>query len=689
MRLFGYLRQSAKSKARALCGIALKRAVCVLLCGMLLIPGLGAASFAAPAEKPFTLEQAVALALKNSDKLRGITISKVKKQIQLKQAYSAIADTRRNESTVRFSLLFNIKFPEKHGMPKEIELLTKVPDIQSEIKLLNMEYNDTVLSETASCEQQYYTTVFRAYCADFWENMLEQAREGLEAIRSDYAKGSAKKSDVEYMQKQVSDAETALQKAKVSYENAKKKLSSITGADVTRGYVFNCRLPYVDLKASDLDKIQNYAEKNDYSYQKALEQKNAADSRTQTVKGVYSGRYGGDASSVMSYINSCRARGEQIDYEVFIKKYNQFLDRIEAPWRGSYTINLIFFKIHIPKEWFKGTYSGERYLEDERYALFISLTELDEAEQQRRSALNTLRTALDDGFDALLEAKAAYENAKKYLSKMERDYAGALKDNLNGLAEYTELYDKKTALMEQRKSIFEMRTDYAKSISSYNRQSAGYIAKRVLGSENPALINYEDGISSGDITDGNTPSWYVNVAGSDYKCVFGVKIPDSYDVTHYELYADNGVKIGAKTEIGKTMTGLSTIYSDTSLLTLKFYKEKTLKYIAVFDGMQYYGTLDMQPADGGGRLSAGTWGVTEKGMKATFSVSSEMFLFDRFELYAGEKRLGGGSDKAGFSHLSSTFGDISDFTVILYRSDEEMARLTPVISPDGQRLLVY
>lgn len=667
-----------------------KRVACGFLCGALLVVNSGVKAFAAPAEKVFTLEQAVSLTLKNSDKLRGITVSKVKKQIQLKQAYAAIADTRRRESTVRFSLLFNIKFPEKHAMPKEIELLTKVPDIQSEIKLLNMEYNDAVLSETADCEQQYYTTVFKAYDVSYCENMLAEAREGFDTIKLNYAKGEAKKSDIEYMQKQVSDAEAALQKAKISYESAKKKLSSITGADVTKGYVFKCSLPYVNLKASDLPKIQRYAEKNDYSYRKALEQKNAADSRTQTVKSVYSGRYGSDASNVMSYINSCRSRGEQIDYEVFIKKYNQFLDKIEEPWKGSYTINLIFFKIYIPKEWFKGTYSGERYLEDERYSLFVSLTELDEAEQQRKSALNTLKDSLDDGFDALMESKAAYTNAKKYLSKMEQDYSEALKDNMKGLVEYTGLYDKKIALMEQQKSIYEMQVDYAKSISSYNRQSADYISKIVLGSENPALVNYEDGISTGDITDSSTPSWYVNISGSDYKCEFGVKIPESYDVTHYELYTDSGVKIGEKTEIGKTMTGISTIYSDTSLLTLKFYNEDTLKYNAVFDGMQYCGTLDMQPANGGTKkLSAGTWSVTEKGMKSTFSVSSEMFLFDKFELYFGEKKLGEGTNKVGFTHLSSTFGDISDFTVRLYQNGEEMARLTPVINSDGQRLLVY
>lgn len=671
-------------------GKIIRRAISLLMCAVILTGTVGTEAFAAPSEKTFTLEQAVSLTLKNSDKLRGITVSKIKKQIQLRQAYSAIADTRRNESTIRFSLLFNIKFPEKHGMPKEIELLTKVPDIQSEIKLLNMEYNDAILSETASCEQQYYTVVYKAYEITYYENLLKQAQEGLDTIKKNYAKGEAKKSDVEYMEKQVSDAESSLKKAKTSYESAKKKLSSIVGVDVTKGYIFKCKLPTVSLTTADLKKIQSYAESNDYTYQKAVEQKNAAESRTETVKSVYSGRYGSDAANVMSYINSCKARGEQIDYEVFIKKYNRFLDKIEEPWKGSYKIWLIFFTIYIPKEWFKGTYSGERYLEDERYALFVSLTELDEAEQQREAALNELMNSLSDGFDALLESKAAYSNATSYLSKMQKDYADALKDNMAGLVEYTDLYDKKIALMEQQKSIYEMRIDFAKSIFSYNRQSANYIADKVLGTGGAQLINVEDGISTGDMTDDSVPSWYVNVLGSTYKCEFGVKIPESYDVTHYELCTDSGVKIGARTEIGKTITSISTVYSDTSLLTVKFYKDSELKYTAVFDGMQYYGTLDMQPAKGGTqKLIAGTWSVSQSGMKSTFGVTSEMFAFDRFELYYGDKMLGEGTDKEGFAHLSSTFADISGFTVKLYQGTEEMAELTPIINSEGEKLLVY
>lgn len=641
------------------------------------------------AETLITLPQAISLTISNSDNLRKVTLSRVKKQIELRQAYSAIADTRKKESTVRFSLLFNIKFPEKHGMPKEIELLTKVPDIQSEIRILNAEYENARLSAIAECEQQYYTVVYSGYEIEYYQNLLSEAQSAQKQVISAYAAGNAKKSDADYMEKQVKDAQTALTKVKSTSERAKEKLSAIVGTDLTKGYRFECTFPETEISRSMLSDINQYALKYDYSYYKALETKNNADSSTQTVKSVYSGRYGSDASIIMSYLNSCRARGEAVDYDYFINIYNSFLSKIQEPWNGNYVIKLIFFKIKIPKEWFKKTYSGERYLEDERYALFVSLAELDEAEQDRKTAYNTLINSLTDGFYVLQEAKGSYQSAVDYLASAEKDYADALADNRSGLVSFTDLYDKKVSLMEQQRSIYEMRVDYAKSLSAFNLQSAGYISDKLNGSGTGELKNYENGTTTGDSASNAEPSWYVTVSGASLKASFGISIPESYDVTDYELYTSDGKMIGKRTSVGKTMTELSTVYSDTSLLTLKLYKDDTLKYNAVFDGMQYSGALDLQEAQSGSSsFNAGTWNVTKKGLKAVFSIKTEQFSYDKFELYSGGTLIGSGTPEKGVSHLASTFGDISGFTVKLYSSGNERAVLNVTTTGDGQQLLI-
>lgn len=648
------------------------------------IPGIPARA----EEVLLTLPQAVSLALKNSDSLKKVTLSRVKKQIELKQAYAAIADTRKNESTVRFSLLFNIKFPEKHGMPKEIELLTKVPDIQSELRILNAEYENARLTTVTDCQQQYYTVVFSAYEVDYYENLLSEAQAAQKQVSSAYSAGNALKSDTEYMDKQVSDAKASLTKARSTYERAKEKLSSVIGTDVAKGYKFACDMPETEITRSMLSDITDYSLKNSYSCYKALETRNNADSSTETVKSVYSGRYGNDASIIMSYLNSCRARGESVDFDYFIKIYNSFLSTIQRPWEGAYVIKLIFFKIRIPKEWFKKTYSGERYLEDERYALFVSLAELDEAEQDKKSAYNTQTAAVTDGFYTLQEARSAYLSAAGLLSSAEKDYSDALDENRKGLLSFTDLYDKKVSLLEQQRSIYEMRTDYAKSLSAYDLQCAGYISDKLSGSSAGAIKNYEDGITTGETADSSQPTWYVNVGGASYKSTFGVNIPDSYDVTDYELFTSEGKQIGKRTAVGKTLTGLSTVYSDTSLLTLRLYKDNELKYTAVFDGMQYSGTLDIQPADtGSSRFNAGSWSVSAKGLRSVFSVKCSEFTWDSFELYSGSTLIGKGTPEKGVSHLTSTFGDLTGFTVKLMNSGEEQAELKVTKTTDGQQLL--
>ena len=90
-----------------------------------------------------------------------------------------------------------------------------------------------------------------------------------------------------------------------------------------------------------------------------------AEQRVSEILGIYEGKYSKYITDIKKYLK--KQEGKTIDYEEFIQLYNDTLTQIDSPWYGSYVINLIFFKIQIPKEWFKGEYSGTRYLEDQKY----------------------------------------------------------------------------------------------------------------------------------------------------------------------------------------------------------------------------------------------------------------------------------------------------------------------------------
>ena len=155
------------------------------------------------AENMLTLQDIRTLAIENSTGLQNTKIDLVKKQIELRQAKEGIADIIKKESTIRFSLLFNIKFPEKHGMPKEIELLTKIPEIENDIKVLNEKKNSEALKSQTTAEQAYYDVLFAQYQQQKTIDRLEQLEQSQYVIDKQVKLGKAKQSDLEYIQDSI------------------------------------------------------------------------------------------------------------------------------------------------------------------------------------------------------------------------------------------------------------------------------------------------------------------------------------------------------------------------------------------------------------------------------------------------------------------------------------------------------
>ena len=68
--------------------------------------------FAYAKQRNYTIDNVKDMAIENSEGAQSATVEKIKKEIELQQAKEGIRDIRKSESTIRFSLLFNIKFPE-------------------------------------------------------------------------------------------------------------------------------------------------------------------------------------------------------------------------------------------------------------------------------------------------------------------------------------------------------------------------------------------------------------------------------------------------------------------------------------------------------------------------------------------------------------------------------------------------
>lgn len=636
-----------------------------------------------------TIDTVRTMAIEASDGVQSVKIDKIKKDIELKQAQDGIADIRKKESTIRFSLLFNIKFPEKHGMPKEIELLMKVPEIENDITVLKrQEVYETLKSQTKA-EQTFYDVVLAQQESEFLAERVQDSSNTLDKISKQYKTGMGKQADVDYMQNQLNGYEKEADKAVLQLDTQKQKLGNLIGTDVRLGYTFEENYGNVSITRTMLDDIITYAKENDYTLFQATQKRKLAEKDVETIMGIYNARYGGYMGDVDSYIRS--HEGQKMDYDIFIQKYNTTLTQIDSPWANDFVINLLFFKIVIPKEWFKGEYSGTRYMEDQKYALFVSLVARDKARKEEQNAIKALEEKINDSYHALKVMDMSIQEAKENLTRAELLYKTQLDQNKIGLVDFSTLELAKDSLNGQQRALFELQAEYAKSLSAFNLDTAGYINK-LLGKTNTAEKDYISGDSFVEET-----QWYIRTDITDFNFLFGVTIPDEYDVNYFQLFYNNK-PIGNKISTENTLIHPSITYTDTELLTVKLYKDDELKYRADFEGTDYSGILKLQKAEGQYietpiqtiKENAGQWKLTDVDslrMEFNFQLTNNID-FDTYELVYQEKEIIGTAQKGkSFTGLKLYFNPANDISIVLKKENETVGKYNIVETVNGEKIM--
>ncbi len=632
-------------------------------------------------QRNFTVDNVIDMAIEHSEGAQSATIEKIKKEIELQQAKDAIKDIRKNESTIRFSLLFNIKFPEKHGMPKEIELVTKVPQIQTEIAILKEQVEYERLNSSLQAQLAFYDVLQLEYEVQFYEERLEDSKKLLEATEAKFKTGNGKKEDVDYIKGLVKEYESGLNSAITSLDRKKEKLGDLIGVDVRVGYTFTEYLPEATITRSQLTDIISYAKKNDFNLYKATQDRKYAEKEVEEVLSVYRSKYSKYIGDIEAYIKA--NEGKTMDYDVFIQKYNHALTQMDSPWYGVYVINLLFFKIKIPKEWFKGTYSGTRYMEDEKYALFISLVDRDKARTEEKNVEKALVSSIKDSYETLKQMENAFETAKESLKSAEESYATALKENKLGLTTFSTLESMRAGMYETQKSLYEMQIEYAKALANFDFMTSGYVSDLLVGGES-VEGDYEAGSTFADefgeeATDTVAPTWYIKTSASDYKFTFGISVPSDYDVNYYELYYNN-MLIGSKTKTSKTLVHLALTYEDSSQLCLKLYKDTKLKYIAYFDGGDYGGELQLQKAESAKspleeeNIPVGQWSFVKADTlrsEFSFAVNGE-YEYDTYTIWYKDTVLAEVEKDKTWKTLNLYFADVENITIKISKNGKEV-----------------
>lgn len=598
----------------------------------------------------------------NCSEAKDVILDRITKEIELKQAKDAIKDIRKKESTVKFSLLFNIELPSKHGMPKEIELIMKVPQIQNEITVLQRQENYERLKNKQKAESAFYDVLLENYNTNYATDRIADSSVTLKDITRKYQTGDGKKEDVDYVQNQIDGFKTKQKSSILNLNNKKKSLGNIINLDVTAGYDFQEYFPETNITRDMLPQIIEYSKQNDFELFKKTQARKLAEKNAYEILQIYKSKYSKYIGDIESYINS--HKDTEIDYEDFIKKYNYTLYQIDSPWYGSYVINLLFFKIYIPKEWFKGDYSGTRYMEDQKYALFVALAEKDKAVKAEKDAITSLENSIYDAYNNLKQMESSYKSVSEEMEKIKTDYEQKKQKNKMGLLSFSSLESVKDSFYEKQSSAYEMKMSYAKALSSFNLTTSGYIDKLLSGGS----------FSSSELESGTTfadkATWYIKNPLTEYNFEFGVNIPEEYGVNYYQLFYDNQ-PIGDMTETDKPVIHSPLTYNDTSLLEVRLYKDGKLKYTASFDAGQYDGELDVKAVSDNSTTSSADvfakYTITDlDSLRKEFKVSDVNAEYTDFEVFSGDVSLGKASKNNSIATLGLYFSDLEKLKIVFY-----------------------
>ena len=642
------------------------------------------------AEKMLTVNDAVNYAHKASSDYRNQKNSLATKRIQLTQAREAIKDARKKESTVRFSLLFNIKFPEKHAMPKEIELIMKVPKIEVEIKNINKSLEDIKLSDQNKTESNFLKVYEYIQKSQLAQSDLDVMNNRLSRMKMQLNIGKAKQTDVTDLENAIKAKESLLAGYKKNLESSKEQLSELVGFDVSKNYIFKNPLQKVDIDRRYLNDIINYTLNNDVSLFQAQNSEALARRNVDEIYQIYGNKWGKIVKNIESDVRS----NSDLDFNQFLDKYNKLLNDIDKPWNGNYTINLLFFKIKIPKEWFKGEYDGQRYFEDEKYALFVAIKEKEDAINQTKSIKKELTSNIKNDYELLKDLWRNYEKSVESTKQNKIKYERVFMKNKIGQADFGEVEAEKSNYESAQATEFDDLIAYNQQLIAFNKLTCGSV-----DALRKNVDIFLESVASGDsmaeteelMEDNNSIIYYINNVVAQKRVTFGLHVPLKYKdvITHYEILTPEKVTVANKTEIGKDVSILPIEYKGTSDLFVRLYNNDDFIDDATFDAMYSRGKLQIkkvaeksvvQEDNAPSQKTLGTYDIIEVAgnyvKKIRFNIAktsgvSFYKIVDNSQGEIGEKNKFYAITDA-FSYLGFALNDLSQVKINLYDANNNL-----------------
>lgn len=635
---------------------------------------------AATFSRKISMSQAVQMGLTNSKDYKKVKSKIALKEVKYKEAVKSIYLKKKNMSTFRWSPLLNFKFPEKATLSEEFEFVYKPLQIQSEIDVLEHQLTDIRYEVTEEISNLYTEIYTYQEKIAYRQELLESYRANLKKNQAKLAVGEAKQSDVDKIQSTITAEENTLAADKRAFEQAKAELSDDIGLNVTSGYVF--LNPYVeaDIDRDSLEQLITITLDRSQSYYEAKMTEKLALTALDTNYRLMKGQYGWKMDYISSYVTQAK-NGIQIDTDSFKKAYDNFLTEIDKPWTGN--IRILFIKI--PKEWFKGSIDGVRYVEDDPYLLYSNVLEYQEAVDDRTSLEKEIRKNVESGFENLVTARNTYDFQTQQRDKAKEEMEKAYLKNKMGELEYEEYEAVRLEYEELQIETMEALELYTEQVYSYDRLTCGGITE-LLSGENNSMEKGEQG-SSYVTEEESGLYYYINSVVEDSVFQMGIYVTEDCDttVTAFELWVD-GTQVGERTDLDKTIRHLTLDLEQTEKVVIRLY-----------DGNQFVADCEINPQEYQGRLDVPNTVITEqedtKRVLGTYTYTLnkktgmvEISIKPEETLNIAYYRLTDGNGTAIYSeepveiakavtYLSVITSDLENIHIILYDSEKQQVSM--------------
>lgn len=566
-----------------------KKSIGLILCTALLLGAIPSGERAQAAQTTLLLSQAKTIALANSDSYRRIKSKISLKEVSYKQAVKSVQLKIKNKTTFRWTPLLSFHFPEKLNFEDESSMVYKPAQIQNAITSLRHDLTDEVYSVYDSTSQAFLKAYTYQQKVAFEERQLKELQKTLEKNKGRLLLGLATQSDVDAMEKNITAAKEKLAQDMKSFENAKTKLGDLLQLDVSTRYIF--ANPYVDaeLPRSALEDLVQYTLDHDQSYYEAKMATQLSLLQLNTNYSLMQRQYGSNMNLISSYVQQVK-NGQKVNSDAFKASYDKFLEKIDAPWQGKKRI--LFIKI--PKEWFKGSIDGVRYIEDEPYALYENALEYQDTLADQKAMAKELEAQVRDSFETVVTARGAYLKLKTQIEESKTQLQKEQVLNQLGelsFEEYTETQKQYDELQIEALEALEL---YSSLLFSLDRLSCGAITKYFK--ENGITMDGAEGGNS-YIVDEETADgarYYIQSIVEDNMFAFGIYLPEDFetDITHFELWCDDYV-IGEKTEIDKTLRHLTLSLTGKERVFVRLYNDTEFVEDCDIDPSAYQGPLEI------------------------------------------------------------------------------------------------